>query len=121
MGTFSVEMLVAGTQERRFEPIEAMVDTGATYTVLPASLLRRLGIEPHRSSLFELADGRQLELPVGRALIRLGDQEELSLVIFGDEDAVPLLGAVTLEDFLLAPDPVRKRLMPVPGLLRRFR
>ena len=49
--------------------------------------------------------------------IRLGAQEEYSLVVFG-EDA--LLGAVTLEEFLLAPDPAAQRLVPVPGLIMRL-
>jgi len=121
MGTFDVTMQVGNPQGSNFESIDAMVDTGVTYTVLPSSMLRRLGIEPHRTSTFELADGRQVEMQVGRALVRLGDQEEITLVIFGDEGIAPLLGAVTLEHFLLAPDPIRGRLMPTPGLLRGFR
>ena len=121
MGTFDVTMQVANVSGDRFESVDAMVDTGATYTVLPGSLLRELGIAPHRTSTFELADGRKLEMQVGRALVRLGDGEEVTLVIFGEDDVAPLLGAVTLEDFLLAPDPIRGRLMPIPGLLRGFR
>ena len=39
------------------------------------------------------------------------------MVVFGDEDAEPLLGAVTLEEFGLGVDPVRRRLVPVDGYL----
>jgi hypothetical protein len=39
------------------------------------------------------------------------------VVIFGDPDLQALLGAVTLEQFSLAPDPVTKRLIPVEALL----
>src|SRR5688500_1719657 len=80
---------------------EALVDTGATYIMMHAALLRGLGIEPHRTSRFETADGRVIDMQVGRARLRLGEQEELTLVVFGVE---PLLGDVALEDFLLAPD-----------------
>ena len=34
-----------------------MVDTGATYTFLPGAMLRDLGIEPTRTSEFQLASG----------------------------------------------------------------
>jgi predicted aspartyl protease len=121
MGTFDVQIQLADTCGTRFESIDAMVDTGATYTVLPASLLRSLGIEPHRTSVFELAGGRQVQVPAGRALAWLGDQEELTLVIIGEEGVAPLLGAVTLEDFLLAPDLIRRELIAISGLLRGFR
>ena len=121
MGMFSIEVQVAHPTEQRFESIEALVDTGATYTVLPATLLRSLGIQPHRTSEFELADGRVVEMQVGRALLRLGDQEEVTLVVFGEEGVAPLLGAVALEDFLLAADPIRGSLVPIPGLLRGLR
>ena len=37
MGTFSVQLEVGDPAGRRFEMIEAMVDSGATYMVLTAS------------------------------------------------------------------------------------
>jgi len=39
-------------------------------------------------------------------------------VIFGAEGVQPLLGATALEILKLAADPVRRRLVPVPGLLK---
>ncbi|HLG10127.1 MAG TPA: retroviral-like aspartic protease family protein [Dehalococcoidia bacterium] len=121
MGTFNIEFEVGDQQRQRFEPIEALVDTGSTYTVLPASMLRRLGVQPHRRSTFELADGTRRDWEMGRTWVRIDGQEEMTLVVFGEEDVQPLLGAVTLEEFLLAPDPIRQRLVSVNGLLMRFR
>ena len=117
MGTFRVQIEVGAPDRQRFEPVEALVDAGATYTVLPRRMLEDLEVVPYRCATFVLADGRQVERNLGRAWIRLGAQEEYSLVVFG-EDA--LLGAVTLEEFLLAPDPVAQRLVPVPGLIMRL-
>lgn len=117
MGTFRVRIEIGDSERRRFEPVEALVDTGATYTVLPRSLLEELGVIPHRRASFALADGRHVERSLGRAWIRLAAQEEYSLVVFGDD---ALLGAVTLEEFLLAPDPVGQRLVPVPALMMRI-
>ena len=121
MGTFSVPLEVGDQAGGRFETIEALADTSATYTVLPASTLGALGVQPHRSSAFELADGSQHEWQIGRTWVRLQGKQEMTLVVFGDDDVSPLLGAVTLEEFLLAPDPIRKELVSVPGLLMTLR
>ena len=66
---------------------------------------------------FGLADDRRVEYDVGQAVIRLGGLEMVSSVVFGEPNAAPLLGAITLELFNLGVEPVGQRLMPVPGLL----
>ena len=50
MGTFQVRLEIAGPSRERFEPVEALVDTGSTYTVLPRSLLQELGIPVDRQA-----------------------------------------------------------------------
>jgi len=117
VGTFRVTIEVGDPQGQRWQPVEALVDTGATYTVLPRSLLEGLGVRPHTRAQFLLADGSQVELEVGRTWVRLDGRQEFTLVVFGEGAVQPLLGAVTLEEFRLAPDPVSRRLVPVPGLL----
>lgn len=57
MGVFSVSLDVADPNGRRYETVEAMVDSGATSTVLPASMLEGLGVAPHSTRRFVLADG----------------------------------------------------------------
>src|SRR5207253_1676279 len=42
----------------------ALVDTGATDTFLPASVLRKLGIQRSARRSYELADGTEQELPI---------------------------------------------------------
>ena len=115
MGTFRVEIGV-GAERGRYESVEVLVDTGATYTVLPRALLEELGVVAHARAPFVIADGSTIELEIGRAWVRIDGREEVSLVVFGD---TALLGAVTLESFLLAPDPVGQRLVSVEGLLMR--
>lgn len=117
MGTFAVEIEVAALDRREYRTVEAMVDTGATYVCLPSSLLRRIGVVPHERRSFVLADGSRIEQDVGRAWVRLDGREEVTLVVFGTEGSAPLLGAVALETFGLAVDPMARRLLPVPGYL----
>jgi clan AA aspartic protease len=118
MGTFSVDLVVSNLQGDQSESVTALVDAGANHTTLPASLLRRLSVSPHTRAEFVLADDRGIELEIGRAWVQLDGQREFTLVVFGSDDAEPLLGAVTLEEFRLALDPVSKTLIPVPGLLK---
>ena len=117
MGTFAVTLGVADPQGRRYEEVEAMVDSGAAYTVLPASILKRLGVEPYETRGFVLADGHRVERGFGRTWMSLAGRQDMSPVVFWDEDSVPLLGAVTLEIFGLGIDPVNGRLVPVDAFM----
>ena len=113
MGTFRISIEVGDPGGERFEVVEALVDTGAINTTLPAPVLEQLGVQPYRTSVFELADGTRLELGVGRTWVKVNGQQEFTQVVFGAEGSKPILGAVTLEEMGLAVDPVARRLVPV--------
>ncbi len=118
MGTFSITVGVGDTAGRRFEDVDALVDTGSTYLYLAASLLDRLGVERRKTWRFELPDGQIVERDLGIVQVRLNGEVLPVLAVFGEEGAAPLLGAFTLEAFRLAVDPVGRRLVPVPALLK---
>ena len=117
MGTFHVPVAIGDLQGIRFESVDALVDTGATYMRMPGSLLARLGVQPQESRPFRLADNREVNYEVGQAMVRMAGRTLFTIIIFGEEGSEPLLGAVTLEQFGLGVDPVARRLIPVPGLL----
>lgn len=117
MGTFRVNVEIGDPAGQRYEPVEVLVDTGATYTTVPRTLLERLGVTPHARDVFMLADGRRMERDIGRAWVRIDGRAEMTLVVFGEPEAPALLGAYALEGLRLAADPVGRRLVPVPGLL----
>jgi len=100
--------------------MDALVDTGSTYTWVPKSVLFRLGLQPERDRLFEFTDGRQQEYGIGWSSIRLDGIVQPTLVVFGDDDTEPVLGVVTLEEYGLAVDVVKHRLLPTPGLLKGY-
>ena len=60
-----------------------------------------------------LADGRTVPVDIGWTVFRLEGQVFPTQVTFAVEGEPPLLGAVTLEEALLAVDPVGQRLIPV--------
>jgi hypothetical protein len=50
--------------------------------------------------------------------VRIDGRNRLTVAVFGEPQSEPLLGVVTLEEFGLAADPVNRRLVPVPALLK---
>ena len=117
MGTFSVDVEIGDPQGLEFVVVNALVDTGATYTALPESLLNRLGVRPRADRRFRLADGRVARLPLGVTVMRFMGEEWPVYVIFAPEDSQPLLGATALEAFSLVVDPNEGRLVPADALL----
>jgi len=115
MGTFRAAIDIGDPQGQRYESVEAMVDTGSTYTWVPRDVLAKLGVQPEFRQQFLTADGRAIERDVAETRVRLDGQQRITMVVFGDEGSAPLLGAYTLEGFGLAADPLGKRLIPVPG------
>ena len=121
MGTFTVPIEVGAPSGGQFIQVEALVDTGSTFTVLSRDVLGHLGIESIETVSFQLADNRIVEYEVGEASVRLDGRERTTLVVFGAEGASPLLGATTLQLFDLAADATRERLVTVPTLLKQLR
>ena len=116
MGTFSVEVVVGNPASAVREVVQALVDTGATFSVMPTSLLRRLGIAPTRTRRLRFANGRVEERQTGMAFFEIEGVDCEAMVVFGPED-LHLLGATTLEALLLMVDPINRQLVPEVGLL----
>lgn len=121
MGTFKVKVDIGDLRGERWETVEALVDTGATYTMVPRPVLERLGVTAEEKMPFQLADGRTIQCDLTETHVRIDGRVRTTLVVFGEAGTEALLGAYTLEGFLLAPDPVSRRLIPVPGLLKTYR
>lgn len=110
MGITYVDGVVTGTNGQH-ESLRFLVDSGASYTLLPEATWRRLEIEPIRRMEFVLADGTAVEREVAEAFIELDAGAGHSPVILGEPgDDLPLLGAVTLENMGLVLDPFRREL-----------
>jgi len=118
MTTFNVTFEVGDVAGTHYQQLEGLVDTGATFTVVPRPILEALGVRPTRRGRFSLGNGQVVEYDVGQARIRLSGLEDVVTVVFGERDTEPLVGAVTLENFLLGVDPVNEQLIPVIGKLK---
>ena len=100
------------------EPVDALVDTGVSYSMLPRSMLERLGIATLARHGFELADRSVVEYDVGEAQLRVNGRERTTSVMFGDDEDEPLLGANALQVLLLVVDPVAEELVRRTGRLK---
>ena len=110
MGHTYVMVYVEGA--RVGENVRMMVDTGATYIVLPPDLGERLGIVKFpRKIKTLLADKRVVECEFGTALIKIEDREAPATVILLDCPE-PLLGVEALEALGLKVNPETGQLEP---------
>ena len=113
MGTVTATIEVGDPQGENFQEVELEVDTGSTYTALPREMLLALGVPVDRSVPSRLADGTRQEVIIGETKIRIAGTQFTTIVIFAEEGEPSLLGVITLEQALLAVDPVNNRLIPV--------
>lgn len=93
------------------------VDTGASFTVVPETILDELGIERGELLLFSLADGSIHERCIGYALMELEGHSEMVTVVFGSSSRKTLTGAESLVELRLAVDLVNNRLIPVDRIV----
>ncbi len=119
MGTFYWPMQLFSASGDRFEILDALVDTGASYSQVPGSVLQRLGISPTGAVEAELADGRVVEDSVAEVKVRIDGRDTFTWLTFGPENVAPLMGAHALEGVRLAVDPLRQRLIPARILRMR--
>ena len=117
MGATHVTVAVTNPAEpaRRWEGL-FLVDTGAVDCYIPANRLREIGIAPDGKRTYELADGSELILDIAVAKIEFMGEIVGATVIFGEDDAEPLLGVTALESVGIEVDPLNQRLKRLPAV-----
>jgi predicted aspartyl protease len=92
MGTFFHPITIIGPNGE--ETIEALVDTGSLFAVIPAEALERLGIEADEAKYL---GGRR----VTQARARLGGHDGWAMCVFGEPGEPARIGRHTLDSFIL--------------------
>lgn len=92
MGVFDWPIRLDSMDGQQSLEIEALVDTGASYTVVPAHLLNDLGVSPMDKIGLVPADGRPVEYDIGEARATIDGKSIPTLVVFGKDNAPALLG-----------------------------
>jgi clan AA aspartic protease len=109
MGLTYIEGKLTG-KNKKTETVEFLVDSGASYTLLPKDVWSKLGLKPKKRLSFILADGTKVERDVSECFIEILNEEGHTPVILGEDGDDPLLGAMTLEEFGFVLNPFSRTL-----------
>jgi predicted aspartyl protease len=122
MGLTHVEATVANPgKPKKAIKLSLLVDSGAVYSVIPKSILAELGVKPHSTKTFTLADGSRIKRKVGDVVFKLDGHQGASPVIFGEKGDSARLGTVSLAALGVLLDPIRHELRPLPMVLGFYR
>ncbi len=116
MSTFKIDIAVGHPDGGDLSPVGPVVDETAAHSVLPESLLTKLGIAPRRQVELTRFDGSTAKYGYGLARFSIDGEEWPCPVVFGPEDDCRL-GASALEIFNLEIDRAGEKLRPAK---RRF-
>jgi len=119
MGEVSVRLKIhgpAGTRE-----LEALVDTGATYTKIPKAVAEGVGLPLEYETEVELADKRLVRRKLGLALVEIERVRRPVIVSVSEDDEHPLIGYTTLELLEFRFNPLTRTLEPARPIEYRFR
>ncbi len=93
-----------------------LVETGATDCLAPGSELSRIGVQPVGKTVYELADGTVREYSFRLVEITFMGEITAGRVVFGPEDAEPILGVTALESVGITIDPATRTLKRLPAV-----
>ncbi len=116
VGITYVEGIVIGPTGKK-EKVDFLVDSGATYSLLPEVVWKAIELVPKRKMSFILADGTSVERQVSECYLILPQGEAHTPVILGEPGDEALLGVVTLEIFGLVLNPFNRTLQPMRMIL----
>jgi predicted aspartyl protease len=113
MGLFVLTVTLFPREAGSPRPVEAVVDTGTRYSIVPRPILDVLGCRLIRMQPVMLPDGRTDEWPLTLIEIECAGRRTPTPVLMGPADGRMVLGAVTLGELGLGVDPAGRRLVPV--------
>ena len=116
MGLVHIEGRLTGPTGKQ-ATVRFLVDSGATYTLVPAMESQLLGLQAKRTVTFSLADGPTIERRVSECHLSLPQGEGHTPVILGEPGDEALLGVITLEELGLVLNPFTRNLQPMRMML----
>lgn len=95
---------------------EFLVNNLGMNSLAPAAELNKIGVQPIGKTVYELADGTLQEYPFGLVEISFMGEITAGRVIFGPDNAEPLLGVTALESVGITVDPRNRTLKRLPAI-----
>ena len=116
MGITYIEGQAKGPRGKQAN-VKFLVDSGATYSLLPKVVWQTIGLKPKRKMSFTLADGTTIERAISEVYLMFLQGEAHTPAILGEEGDEALLGVVTLEILGLVFNPFDRTLHPMRMML----
>jgi len=116
MGNTYIQGKVSGPKGKQAQ-VKFLVDSGATYSVLPQEVWQAIGLKPKRKMTFTLADGTSIERSISEVFMKLPQGEAHTPVVLGENGDHALLGVVTLKILGLVFNPFDRTLQPMRMLM----
>lgn len=120
MGIFYVDCIIENIKfsEKSILLKKLLVDTGAEYSWIPESDLKKILTKPTKKDIpFVMANGQLVTREVGYAILKVDKFETVDEVVFAKPGDMKLLGARTIEGFAAVIDARKKKLVaagPLP-------
>jgi aspartyl protease family protein len=117
MGQIEVELGIGNLEGEKLIKVKALVDTGATFTIIPESIIKELNLtlagEKVRVSTAKGYD----ELDLTHALLQIDGKRRIMPVLLSRHIDRVLLGVITLEVMQLRVNPTTGKLEEYAALL----
>ncbi len=106
---FDAPITLYSDDEKVCRTVTGTVDTRMHYSVVPAAILRALGIAPQGKRRCKLPGGALVDLPSARPRVTLNGKSGRQVVLFGQDSKQIIIGQSALIGLALAADPENAR------------
>jgi len=111
MGITEVTVEIANPRDQaQWQTVSLVADTGAIFSVIPKGTLEQLGIRSYAEETSFLADGSEIQRPLGDVFVRIDGKSRRVPTIFGEPSDTPLLGVTALEILGFSVNPRTRKL-----------
>ncbi len=116
MGHVFIDVEISNLEKTKSKKVKALVDTGATLTVIPKKLADELGIKAEKQEEISTGAGKIL-INRGRGWIKVKEKEDIFPIWVSHVIDKVLLGVIVLEALGFRVDPRTEQIEEVPLLL----
>ena len=120
MGHIEIEIGIGSSEGKKLVKAKALVDTGATFTVIPESIAKELKLEIIGEKVKVATIKGYDELDLTHALIEINGKRRIMPILMSKNIDRVLLGVITLEAMQLRVNPLTGKLEEYTALLYKI-
>jgi clan AA aspartic protease len=117
LGHVEVDVIIGDLEGKKRIKVTALVDTGATFTVIPESISKDLNLNPIGEKVKVSTAKGYDELDLTHAVLEIGEKRRIMPILISKQIDRVLIGVTTLEAMQLRVNPLTKKLEEYTVLL----